>query len=99
MTASADTKTFRDAELSRLFVVADEMEEPIATVRHLLRSIAAIALTDGVMPDMNDADAVRCLLRLGGESVDAIDEAHGKLFNGLHSYAYDQHPDGKESAG
>lgn len=87
-TSTGGPMEIRDTELGRLFKAASGMEDPIATLRDLLRSIFAVATGDGAMPDERDALAVMRLIQLGEGSIKEIEVARGELFEGLHPYAY-----------
>ncbi len=71
-------------ELRRLFRLACDMEDPIATVRDLLRAILAIALSDGALPDDRDVGAVMRLVILSERALSDVEKARGDLFGGLH---------------
>ncbi len=87
-TATGGPPEIRDFELGRLFKAASGMEDPIATLRDLLRAIFAVVNGDGAMPDERDVLAVMCLTRLCERTINEIEGARGELFEGLHPYAY-----------
>lgn len=71
-------------ELRRLFRLACDMEDPVRTVRDLLRSILAIALSDGAMSDDRDVLAVMRLVNLSEAALGEVEKSRGELFEGLH---------------
>ena len=58
-----------------------DMEDPISTLRDVLRAIARMSET---MDDTDDASAVQRLAWLAGEEVENLDKIHDKLFHALH---------------
>lgn len=87
-TSHGGPKEIRDSDLGRLFKVASGMEDPISTLRDLLRAIFAVSTGDGAMPDDRDVFAVMRLTHLCESLIKEIEEARGKLFNGLYPHAY-----------